>query len=203
MGMIEGAIEREGLSSLEVGMSDASGNDQDDQDGGTGSRDAGASLEGSTRVESLMPQEGGLITEMEREAMEAGVRGWFNGNLEDVLESWSGPNSNTSASQDRVGMTLLTTIGSQTLPNPVRVPDNITQPAVLRSLMEGPIRPWQCLVWAKGSPPYSHHTPPHHTLGPLHVLLQISPSIININSQYRGRVVEELNENKGGDASIE
>ena len=140
MGMIEGAIEREGLSSLEVGMSDASGNDQDDQDGGTGSRDAGASLEGSTRVESLMPQEGGLITEMEREAMEAGVRGWFNGNLEDVLESWSGPNSNTSASQDRVGMTLLTTIGSQTLPNLVGVPDNMTQPAILRSLMEGPMR---------------------------------------------------------------
>ena len=112
MGMIEGAIEREGLSSLEVGMSDASGNDQDDQDGGTGSRDAGASLEGSTRVESLMPQEGGLITEMEREAMEAGVRGWFNGNLEDVLESWSGSNSGASASQDQVQTTLLTTIGS-------------------------------------------------------------------------------------------
>ena len=100
MGMIKGAIEREGLSSSEAGMSDASGNDQDNQDGGTGSRDAGASLEGSMRVESPMPQEGGLIAEMEREAMEAGAGGWFNGNLEDVPESWSGPNSNASASQD-------------------------------------------------------------------------------------------------------
>ena len=89
-----------------------------------------------------MPQEGGLIVEMEREATEAGAGGWFNGNPEDVLESGSGPNSDTSASQDRVWTTLLTTIGGQTLPNPVRVPDNMTQPTVLRSLMEGPVRPW-------------------------------------------------------------
>ena len=47
-----------------------------------------------------MPQEGGLISEMEREATEAGAGGWFNGNPEDVPESWSGPNSNASASQD-------------------------------------------------------------------------------------------------------
>ena len=97
------------------------------------------SLEGSMRVESPMPQEGGLIAEMEREAMEAGAGGWYNGNPEEVLESWSGANSDASASQDRVGMTLLTTIGRRTLPNPVRVPDNITYPAVLTSLMEGPI----------------------------------------------------------------
>ena len=75
MGMIEGVIEREGLDSLEAGMSDASGNDQDDQDGGAGSGDTGASLEGSMRVESPMPQEGGLIAEMEREVMEAGAGG--------------------------------------------------------------------------------------------------------------------------------
>ena len=89
-----------------------------------------------------MLQEGGLIAEMEREVMEAGAGGWFNGNPEDVLESWSGPNSDTSASQDRVWTTLLTTIGGRTLPNPVRVPDNMIQPTVLRSLMEGPVRPW-------------------------------------------------------------
>ena len=52
-----------------------------------------------------MPWEGGLIAEMEREVTEAGLGGWFNGNLEDVLESWSGANSDTSASQDRVGTT--------------------------------------------------------------------------------------------------
>ena len=139
MGMIKGAIERKGLSSSEAGTSDASGNDQDDQGGGGGSRDAGASLEGSMRVESLMPREGSLIAEMEREVMEAGAGGWFNGVDQEVLESWSGCNSVTLASQDRVGTTLLTTIGGQILPNPVRVPDNMMQPAVLRGLMEGPI----------------------------------------------------------------
>ena len=138
MGMIKGVIERE-ESLSEAGMSDASGDDQDDQGGDAGSGGAGVSLEGSMRVESPMLQEGGLIMEMEREATEAGAGGWFNGNPEDVLESWSGPNSDASASQDQIGTTLLTTIDGQTLPNPVRVPDNIVQPAILRLLMEGPI----------------------------------------------------------------
>ena len=141
MGMIEGAIKREGLDSSEAGTSDASGNSPDNQGGDAGSRDTGASLEESTRVESPMPWEGGLITEMEREAMEAGAGGWFNGEDQGVPESWSGHNSVVLASQDRVGMTLLTTIGGRTLPNPVRVPNNMMQPAVLRSLMEGPVRP--------------------------------------------------------------
>ena len=100
MGMIEGVIEREGGSSSGARTSDASGDNLDDQDGGEGSRGAGASLEGSTRVESPMLWEGGLITEMEREAMEAGAWGWFNRNPEDVLESWSGPSSDALASQD-------------------------------------------------------------------------------------------------------
>ena len=141
MGMIKGAIEREGLtetsSSLGSGGLAASGDDQDDQSGDTVNVDTGESTE--LRRDSPMPRETGLIVEMEREAMEVGLGGWFNGNLEHVPESWSGANSNTSASQDRVGMTLLTTIGGQTLPNPVRVPDNIIHPAVLTSLMEGPI----------------------------------------------------------------
>ena len=157
MGMIEGAIKREGLTDMlslsEAGMSDASGDGQDDQDGGVGNMDTGASMEENMRRDSPMPREGGLIAEMEREAMEAGLGGWFNGNPEDIPESWSGSNSNASASQDRVGTTLLTTIGGRTLPNPVRVPDNITHPTILTSLMEGPIRPWQCLVWSDGSPP--------------------------------------------------
>ena len=100
MGMIEGAIEREGLDSSEAGTSDASGDDQDDQGGDAGSRDAGASLEGSMRVESLMLWEGGVIAEMEREVMEAGAGGWFNGVDQEVPESWSGCNSVASASQD-------------------------------------------------------------------------------------------------------
>ena len=113
MGMIEGAIMREeSTSSLEAGTSDASGNNQDDQDRDAGNRGAGASTGESMRQDSPMPQEGGLIAEMEREAMEAGAQGWFNRNLEEVPESWSGCNSIMSASQDQVGMTLLTIIGS-------------------------------------------------------------------------------------------
>ena len=204
MGMIKGAIERE-WSSSEAGTSDASGGDQGDQGGDMGNGDTGVSTEESMRRDSLMPQEGGLIAEMEREAMEAGLGGWFNGNPEDVPESWSGPNSDVSASQDQVGMTLLTTIGGRTLLNPVRVPDNITQPAVLRSLMEGPIRPWQCLVWAEGSPPpYTQDLLPLHTSGPSHVLLQIGPFLEDLDGEYRGGVFEEMEEgNEGGGASIE
>ena len=156
MGMIEGVIEREGLtetSSLSgsKGLA-ASGDDQDNQGGDMVNVDAGESMD-VMRRDSPMPPTNGLIVEMEREATEAGLGGWFNGNLEDVPESWSGPNSEVLASQDQVGMTLLTTIGGRTLPNPVRVPNNITHPTILTSLMEGPIRPWQCLVWSDESPP--------------------------------------------------
>ena len=73
--MIKRVIEREGESSLEAGVLDASGNNQDNWDGGVGSGDIGVSWEGSTRGESLMLQEGDLIVEMEREAMEAGAGG--------------------------------------------------------------------------------------------------------------------------------
>ena len=102
-------------------------------------------------------------------------------------------------------MTLLTTIGGQTLPNPVRVPDNTIQPVVLRSLMEGPIQPWQCLVWAKHSPPpYTQDLPPLHTLGLSHILLQVGPYYEDIDGEYRGGgTVEETIENEGEDVSIE
>ena len=115
MGMIEGAIEREGLTNTSSSSgsrgSAVSGDGSDDQDGGEDSVDAGEST-GEMRRDSPMLRETGLIEEMEREATEAGLGGWFNGNLEDIPESWSGANSNASASQDRVRTTLLTTIGS-------------------------------------------------------------------------------------------
>ena len=153
MGFLEGRLEslieeerEEGTtelpSSLEVGTSGASGDSPDDQGGDKDNAGAGAFPQGSMRRDSLMPREEGLITQMEREVEEAGLGGWFNRNLEDVPESWSGSNSDTLASQDRVRMTLLTTIGGQTLPNLVRVPDNMVHLAVLTSLMEGPVRPW-------------------------------------------------------------
>ena len=102
LGIARGALEglRMEGNLLEAGMSDASGNDQGDQGGDEDNRDAGASAEGSTRVGSPMLRAGGLIAEMEREVTEAGAGGWFNGNPEDVLESWIGHNSDVSASQD-------------------------------------------------------------------------------------------------------
>ena len=206
MGMIEGAIEREGLetsSSSGSGGSAASGDDAEGPGGDEVNEDVGPSSE--MRRDSPMPRETGLIAEMEREATETGTGGWFNGNPEDVPESWSGANSDALASQDQVRMTLLTTIGSRTLPNPVRVPDNIVHPAMLTSLMEGPVQPWQCLVWAEESPPrYSRDLPLDHTSRPGGILLQVGPSLIDIDGEYRGGgVMEEVEENEGGGASVE
>ena len=97
-------MEREGMMEtsdlLEAGTSGASGDSLDDQDGDEDNVDVVASMEESMRRDSLMPREGGLIMEMEREAMEAGLGGWYNRNLEDIPESWSGSNSIVSASQD-------------------------------------------------------------------------------------------------------
>ena len=71
--------------------------------------------------------------------------------------------------------------------------------------MEGPIQPWQCLVWAKSSPPpYSTDLPLEHTAHVSHVLLQIGPPLFDLDGEYRGGgVVGEMEENEGGDASIE
>ena len=104
-----------------------------------------------------------------------------------------------------MGTTLLTTIGGQTLPNPVRVPDNMVHPAVLTSLMEGPVWPWQCLVWSEESPPrYLRDLPLDHTSRLGGILLQVGPSLIDVDGEYRGGgVVEEVEENEGGGASVE
>ena len=87
----------------------------------------------------------------------------------------------------------------------MRVPDNLVHPAVLTGLMEGPIQPWQCLVWSEESPPqYSRDLPLDHTAHPGGILLQIGPSLIDVEGEYRGgAVVEEVEENEGGDASVE
>ena len=149
MGFLEGRLESlmeeelEGTAlslSSDQGTSDASGDNRVVQASGEVNVDSGVSPRGSMRPDSPMPPTSGLIASMERDAEEAGLGGWFNGNPEDVPESWSGSNSGASASQDRVGVTLLTTIGGRTLPNPVRVPDNMVHLAVLTSLMEGPVR---------------------------------------------------------------
>ena len=214
MGFLEGRLEglmeeeQEGTESSlssDRGTSDVSGEDPDVQASEGDSGDAGVSPQGSTRrADSPMPPTMGLIASMERDAEEAGLGGWFNGNPEEVLESWSGSNSSASASQDQVGTTLLTTIGSRTLPNPVRVPDNMVHLAVLMSLMEGPVRPWQCLVWSDKSPRYSQDLLDDHTSHPGGILLQVGPSLFDLDGEYRGcGVVEEVEENEGGDASVE
>ena len=201
MGFLEGRMEslmEETSESSGSGGSDVSGDDRDDQVSGAIGLVAGVSRE-VMRRDSLMPRETRLIAEMEREVEEAGLGGWFNRNPEDVPESWSGANSDASASQDRVGTTLLTTIGGRTLPNLVRVPDNMVHPAVLTSLMEGPVRPWQCLVWSDTSPPrYSRDLPDDHTSRPGGILLQVGPSLYDIDGEYRGGgVLEEVEENEG------
>ena len=206
MGMIEGQMEGIAETSGSSGNeeSGASGNDWDDRVGDT-VREVTGALTTVLRRDSPMPRETRLITEMEREAMEDGAGGWYNGNPEEIPESWSGANSDASASQDRVRTTLLTTIGSRTLPNLVQVPDNMVHSAVLTTLMEGPVQPWQCLVWAEESPPrYSRDLPLDHTARPGGVLLQVGLSLIDIDGEYRGGgVVEELEGNEGRDASID
>ena len=81
----------------------------------------------------------------------------------------------------------------------------MVHPAVLTELMEGPIRPWQCLVWSKESPPrYSQDLPLAHTSHFGGVLLQVGPLLIDVDREYRGGgVVEEIEGNEGGDASVE
>ena len=121
MGFLEGRLEglmeeeQEGTESSlssDRRTSDASGEDRGVQVSEEGSVDDGVFPQGSMRrADSPMPLTTGLIVSMERDAEEAGLGGWFNGNPEDVPESWSGSNSSASASQDRVGTTLLTTIG--------------------------------------------------------------------------------------------
>ena len=71
--------------------------------------------------------------------------------------------------------------------------------------MEGPIQPWQCLVWSENSPPqYSCDLQDNHTSWPGGVLLQVGLLLFDLDGEYRGgEVVEEVEGNEGGDASIE
>ena len=98
-GGMEGLLEEGSQESSGSGGSGSSGDDQEDRDSEGIALVAGA-LGEVMRRDSPMLWETGLITEMEREAEEAGIGGWFNGNPEDVPESWSGANSDALASQD-------------------------------------------------------------------------------------------------------
>ena len=108
MGFLEGRLEslmeeeEETTESSSSGAetSDASGDIPVIQDGAKDNADVGVSQPESMRWDSPMPPTQGLIVSMERDAEEAGLGGWFNGNPEDVPESWSGSNSDALASQD-------------------------------------------------------------------------------------------------------
>ena len=70
--------------------------------------------------------------------------------------------------------------------------------------MQGPIRPWQCLVWSEESPPrYSRDLPDDHTSRPGGILLQVGPSLIDIDGEYRGGGFVEEEENEGEDGYVE
>ena len=72
--------------------------------------------------------------------------------------------------------------------------------------MEGPVRPWQCLVWSEASPPpYKRDLPPLHTSGPSHILLQVGLYYEDIDGEYWGGSGDIMgeNENEGEGASIE
>ena len=60
-------------------------------------------------------------------------------------------------------------------------------------------------MWAEHSPPpYTQDLPLLHMLGPLHILLQIGPYYEDLDGEYRGGGIEDVEEeNEGGDASIE
>ena len=97
-GRMEGLMEMTSESSGSRG-SDASGDDQGNQVGDGIGQVAGALVEVMRRDSPMLPTSG-LIASMERDAEEAGLGGWYNGNPEDAPESWSGANSDASASQD-------------------------------------------------------------------------------------------------------
>ena len=102
MGFLEGRMEslmEETSGSSGSGGSDASDDDQDVQVSDAIRQVAGA-LREVMRRNSPIPPTSGLIALMERDVEEAGLGGWFNRNPEDVPESWSGANSDASASQD-------------------------------------------------------------------------------------------------------
>ena len=108
MGFLEGGLEslmeeerEEGTtesSSSEAGTSGASGDDSDGQGGDRDNVVDGVFPQESMRQDNPMLPTHRLIASMEREAEEAGLGGRFNGNLEDVPESWSGANSDTLTS---------------------------------------------------------------------------------------------------------
>ena len=70
----------------------------------------------------------------------------------------------------------------------VRVPNSIIPDSILIPLIEGPLQPYQCMIWAnQGDPPeYKEDLTPlfHHQA--LHTLIQIGPHFKDIDGEYAG-----------------
>ena len=65
-------------------------------------------------------------------------------------------------------------------------------PAILRLLMEGPLRLWQMLVYSEMSPPlYMQDLLVLHTSGPSHVLLRVRLYYEDLDGEYCRGVAEE------------
>ena len=68
--------------------------------------------------------------------------------------------------------------------------------------MEGPLRPWQFLVYLDVSPPlYVEDLLVLHTTGPSHVLLQVGPYFEDLEGAYWGGGT--AGEEEGGEVEIE
>ena len=98
-GVIRTALDRKPSEIYLPSSTDPNSNNEDNQNGGEGSGGTSASLLGSLRPGTPAPRERGLVEQIE-EAREAGLGGWFNGMDQELPESWSGPNSDMSRSQD-------------------------------------------------------------------------------------------------------
>ena len=87
-------------------------------------------------------------------------------------------------------------IGSRTLAALVRVPDLVVVDGVLILLMEGPIRLYQCLIWAnQGSPlAYDEDPIPSFQCHSNHALIQIGPRFKDLDGEYAGAIEEEREE---------
>ena len=88
------------------------------------------------------------------------------------------------------------TIGGRTLSALVRIPDLVVVDGVLILLMEGPIRPYQCLIWVnQGSPPaYDEDPIPSFQHRMDHALIQIGPRFEDLDGEYVGAIEEEREE---------
>ena len=153
----------------------------------------GAPIQENLRPSTLPLRERGLIEEMEEEAREAGLGGWFNGEAQGdaFVESWSGPNSNTLESQDQIWVTNLTTVRGRYLPLPV---SGLEDPDTMHQLilLEGFTLTWQqCMInaslggvpWYQSATPSCYHNCQGHMIMMTSLLYDLVEGEFNVEDQ--------------------